>query len=124
MSGALDPSAKLGEIIRSAAKTFTELGSQIGDSGFTEQWKRDALWATEVLADMLGEDLLGKFEAKSRPYLKFVFVPHLLPQLASTVEFAARLWLAPWPWKQTTVQVTGNRARQDSTRKLAVKRRG
>ena len=94
MSGAPDPSAKLGEAIGPVAKTFTELGSQIGDSGFTEQWKCDGLWAAKVLADMLGQDWLGRFEARSsRPYLKFVLAPRLLPQLASTMEFAARLWL-------------------------------
>lgn len=91
MSDATDPAAKLEATIGTVARTFTELGTQIGNSGFTEQWKREGIWAAGVLADALGEDWLGKFQAKSGPYLKFVLAPHLLPQLASTVELAARL---------------------------------
>lgn len=91
MSGAADPIAKLEEVTGPAARTFTELAAQIASSTFTEQWKRDGTWATSVLADALGEDWLGKFQAKSLPYLKFVLAPHRLPQLASTVELAVRL---------------------------------
>jgi hypothetical protein len=75
------------------AKTFTELGAQIANSTLPGQWKGDGTWATGVLADALGEDWLGRFQAKSQPYLKFVLAPHRLPQLASTVELAVRLRL-------------------------------
>jgi len=48
------------------------------------------MWAAEVLADALGQDWLDKFMATwGTPYLKFTLAPRLLPQLASTVEFAA-----------------------------------
>jgi hypothetical protein len=93
VSGAYDPTAKLEETIGPVARTFTELGAQIGNSSFAERWKREGIWATGVLADALGEDWLGKFQAKSAPYLKFVLAPHLLPQLASSAELAARLQL-------------------------------
>jgi hypothetical protein len=91
MSGAADPVTRLEEAIGPVARTFTELRTQIANSTFTEQWKSDGTWATGVLADALREDWLGRFQAKSGPYLKFVLAPHRLPQLASTVEFAVRL---------------------------------
>jgi hypothetical protein len=93
MSGTYDPTAKLEETIGHVARTFTELGTQIGNSSFAEKWKRKGIWATGVLADALGEDWLGKFQAKSGPYLEFVLAPRLLPQLAASVELAARLQL-------------------------------
>ena len=91
MSGTADPAASLDEVIGHAARTFTELGEQIAGSTFTGQWKDDGIWATGVLAGTLGEDWLGRFQARSLPYLKFVLAPRRLPQLASTVEFAVRL---------------------------------
>ena len=91
MGGAADPAASLEEAIGPVARTFTELGEQIDGSTFTERWKDDGIWATGVLADALGEDWLGRFQAKSLPYLKFVLAPRRLPQLASTVELAVRL---------------------------------
>jgi hypothetical protein len=91
MSGAADPAASLEEVIGPVARTFTELGEQIAGSTFTGQWKDDGIWATSVLAGTLGEDWLGRFQARSLPYLKFVLAPHRLPQLASTVELAVRL---------------------------------
>jgi hypothetical protein len=93
MSRAVDPIAKLEEAIGPVARTFTELGAQIANSTLPEQWKGDGAWAAGVLADALGEDWLGRFQAKSQPYLKFVLAPHRLPQLASTVELAVRLRL-------------------------------
>ncbi|MGO8890374.1 MAG: hypothetical protein ACLP8X_39775 [Streptosporangiaceae bacterium] len=92
MSGAVGPAAELKEAI-GQVRTFGELGAQIGNSGFTGRWKRDGIWATEVLAEALGEDWPGRFQARSGPYLKFVLAPYRLPQLASTVELAARLRL-------------------------------
>jgi hypothetical protein len=95
MSDHVDPMAKLEEVIGfPPAKTFDQLGEQIGNRSFSDQWKRDGKWAARVLADVLGPDWLDKFAARSgTPYLKFVLAPRLLPQLAATVELAARLRL-------------------------------
>ena len=94
MSDHVDPTAKLEEAIGSVAKTFDELCEQIGNSSFSDQWKRDGIWAAGVLADALGPDWPEKFTARSgTPYLKFALAPRLVPQLAATVELAARLRL-------------------------------
>lgn len=94
MSDRVDPTAKLEDAIGPIAKTFDELRNQIGSGNFQDQWKQDGIWATAVLASALGQDWLEKFRARSgTPYLKFVLAPRLLPQLAATVELAARLRL-------------------------------
>jgi hypothetical protein len=85
MGGAADPAASLEKAIGPVARTFTELGEQIAGSTFTKRWKDNGIWATGVLADALGEDWLGRFQAKSLPYLKFVLAPHRL-----------RSWRSPW----------------------------
>ena len=91
MGSAADPVARLEEVIRPVARTFAELGAQIADGTFTDQWKSNGTWATGVLADALREDWLGRFQDRSGPYLKFVLAPHRLQQLANTVDLAVRL---------------------------------
>ncbi|MGH3220080.1 MAG: hypothetical protein ACRDPY_15475 [Streptosporangiaceae bacterium] len=94
MSESPDSTARLEGVIGSVAKTFDELASQIGSSAFPEEWKEDGIWASGVLAGVLGPDWLDKFATESgTPYLRFVLAPHRLAQLAAMVEFAARLKL-------------------------------
>jgi hypothetical protein len=94
LSDQADPTARLEAAIGPVAKTFDELGDQVRSSSFSDQWKRDGIWAAGVLADALGQDWLDKFRASwGTPYLKFILAPHRLPQLVATVEFAARLRL-------------------------------
>jgi hypothetical protein len=95
MSGAADPVTRLEGAIGPVARTFTELRAQIANSTFTEQWKSDGTWATGVLADALREDWLGRFQAKSGPYLKFVLAPHRLPQLASGTVMSCSRYTTP-----------------------------
>jgi len=90
MSGRADATARLEQRIGAIA-TFTDLRALIAGSTFSERWKLDGAWAAGVLADALGDDWPGRFRSRSQPYLKFALAPHLLPQLASTVELAARL---------------------------------
>jgi hypothetical protein len=92
MSNQFNPTARLEKALGPVARTFNDLGRQIDGGSLPDQWKREGVWATEVLAEALGQDWLDRFMATSgTPYLKFTLAPRLLPQLASTVEFAARL---------------------------------
>jgi hypothetical protein len=94
MSDSSDVRAWLESVLGPVARTFAELGQQIGVGQFSEPWKQDGQWAAVALADALGADWPDQFATRSgAPYLKFALAPYMLAQLATTVELAARLKL-------------------------------
>ncbi|HEV2347945.1 MAG TPA: hypothetical protein VGS97_27910 [Actinocrinis sp.] len=92
MSGSTDPTARAADFIRTAPRTFADLSTKINASTYPELWKSRGVWASGVLAEVLGDDWPGKFQAKAKqPYLRFALAPYTLQHVASLVEFAARL---------------------------------
>jgi hypothetical protein len=85
-----DAIAKLEQVLGGTPKTWKELATKIANSNFPAEWKRDGVWATEVLSEVLGE-AWGLSDRDETPYLRFVLAPQSLPQLVAIVEMAARI---------------------------------
>lgn len=79
-------------LLNAAPQTFADLGARIAAAVHPAPWSARGAWAADVLAGVLGNDWLGKFQQRyGQPYLNFVLAEHLLPRTVSLTELAAAL---------------------------------
>lgn len=72
---------------------WEELRTKIEASNFSDRWRSDGIWSTDILEAELGKDWLNRYASGNggNPFPKANLAPQWRPALAWIIEFAARL---------------------------------